>query len=280
MQNFYKIRRDLVFKTIFGNEKNWDLLKILIEEVIHEEVEVERILLTELNNDKVRIRRKVLDVVVKTKNDKINIEINSSNYNYFKRRNAAFVFKLYSDSVDTGESYNDMDRIIQINLSVEQKDASHFPLIGEYTLHDKKLNRDYIDNFKIYEINITEMARLCYNGEKEMCLLGMLDMSQKELENIKGDKYMAKLKNEAIKVNNDDEIIKLLSDEDEERLYINTLKEIGREEGIKEGKKEGIKENTIDMVKKMFKENIDIFTISRVSGLSKEEIEDIKKNNK
>ena len=59
-----------------------------------------------------------------------------------------------------------MDRIIQINLSVEQKDAPHFPLIGEYTLHDKKLNKDYIDNFKIYEINITEMARLCYNGKR------------------------------------------------------------------------------------------------------------------
>ena len=280
MAEFYKIRRDLVFKTIFGNKKNWDLLKILIEEVIHEEVEIERILLTELNNDKVRIRRKVLDVVVKTRHDKINIEINSSNYNYFKRRNAAFVFKLYSDSIDTGESYNDMDRIIQINLSVEQKDAPHFPLIGEYTLHDKKLNKDYIDNFKIYEINITEMARLCYNGKKEMCLLGMLDMSQKELENINGDKHMAKLKNEAIKVNNDDEIIKLLSDEDEERLYINTLKEIGKEEGIKEGIEKGIATNTIEMVKKMLQENIDISTISRVSGLSKEEIEDIKTNNK
>ena len=274
MAEFYKIRRDLVFKTIFENKKNWDLLKILIEEVIHEEVEIERILLTELNNDKVRIRRKVLDVVVKTRHDKINIEINSSNYNYFKRRNAAFVFKLYSDSIDTGESYNDMDRIIQINLSVEQKDAPHFPLIGEYTLHDKKLNKDYIDNFKIYEINITEMARLCYNGKKEMCLLGMLDMSQKELENINGDKHMAKLKNEAIKVNNDDEIVKLLSDEDEERLYINTMKAWGKEEGIKEG----IATNTIDMVKKMLKENASIDFISRVSGLSKEEIEKIKEN--
>ena len=38
------------------------------------------------------------------------------------------------------------------------------------------------------------------------------------------DKHMAKLKNEAIKVNNNDEIVKLLSDEDEERLYINTMK--------------------------------------------------------
>mgnify|MGYP004466243393 CR=1 FL=1 len=83
---------------------------------------------------------------------------------------------------------------------------------------------------------------------------------------------MAKLKNEAIKVNNNDEIIKLLSDEDEERLYINTMKAWGKEEGVKE--------NTIEMVKKMFKENASIDFISKVSGLSKEEIEDIKTNNK
>ena len=81
---------------------------------------------------------------------------------------------------------------------------------------------------------------------------------------------MAKLKNETIKVNNDDEIVKLLSDEDEERLYINTMKAWGKEEGVKE--------NTIEMVKKMFKENASIDFISRVSGLCKEEIEKIKEN--
>lgn len=162
-----------------------------------------------------------------------------------------------------------MDRIIQINLSAEQESTPHFPLVSEYMLHDKKLNRNYIDNFKIYEINITEMAKLCYNGEKEMCLLGMLDMSQKELESIKGDKYMDRLKEEVVEINNDEEMIKLLSDEDEERLYINTMKEIGREEGVKE--------KTVEMVKKMLKENIDISTISRVSGLSEKEIKEIAK---
>ena len=40
-------------------------------------------------------------------------------------------------------------------------------MVSEYMLHDKKLDRNYIDNFKIYEINITEMAKLCYNGEKK-----------------------------------------------------------------------------------------------------------------
>ena len=52
--------------------KRNEMIEILMGKanVIHEEVEIERILLTKLNIDKVRIRRKVLDVVVKTKNDK------------------------------------------------------------------------------------------------------------------------------------------------------------------------------------------------------------------
>ena len=166
-----------------------------------------------------------------------------------------------------------MDRIIQINLSAEQESAPHFPLVSEYMLHDKKLNRNYIDNFKIYEINITEMAKLCYNGEKEMCLLGMLDMSQKELESIKGDKYMDRLKEEVVEVNNDEEMIKLLSDEDEERLYINTMKEIGKEEGVKEG----IEQTKLEMVKKMLAKKLDIELISELSGLNEKEIKEIAK---
>ena len=70
----------------------------------------------------------------------------------------------------------------------------------------------------------------------------MLDMSQKELESIKSNKYIDRLKEEVVEVNNDEEMIKLLSDEDEERLYINTMKEIGREEGVKEKIEEIAKE--------------------------------------
>ena len=91
-------------------------------------------------------------------------------------------------------------------------------------------------------------------------------MDYEELVDINGDKYMDKLKKEAIKVNSDDEMIKLMSDEDEERLYVNTLKEIGKEE------------NTIEMVKKMLDKKLDIELISELSGLSKEEIERL--NNK
>ena len=48
--------------------------------------------------------------------------------------------------------------------------------------------------------------------------------------------------------------------------------EEGREQGIQQGIQQGKKENTVDIVKKMLKENMPIELIEKITGLSKEEI--------
>ena len=52
--------------------------------------------------------------------------------------------------------------------------------------------------------------------------------------------------------------------------------EKGLEEGLKEGKKEGIKENKIEIAKKLIKMNMDLKQIKEITGLSIEELENIK----
>ena len=49
----------------------------------------------------------------------------------------------------------------------------------------------------------------------------------------------------------------------------------GREEGIKEGREEGIKENQIAIARGMKKDNIDVNSISKYTGLTIEEIENL-----
>ena len=101
-------------------------------------------------------------------------------------------------------------------------------------------------------------------------------MDYEQIRNVEGDKDMKKLKEEVISLNNDEELVKLFSDEEEEKLYINTMKQVGYDEGIEKGIEQGIEQNTIEMVKKMLAENADIKFISKVSGLSTEEIENLK----
>ena len=49
----------------------------------------------------------------------------------------------------------------------------------------------------------------------------------------------------------------------------------GREEGIKEGREEGIKENQIAIARGMKKDNIDVNSISKYTGLTIEEIKNL-----
>ena len=61
------------------------------------------------------------------------------------------------------------------------------------------------------------------------------------------------------------------------QIMLDEERRLGKEEGIKEGiekgKEKGIKENQILVAKNMKKENIDVNVISKVTGLSIEEIE-------
>ena len=110
----------------------------------------------------------------------------------------------------------------------------------------------------------------------------MIDMTYEELLKVKGDKLMEKLKDEAIELNNDDDFVKLMSDEEEERLlknsYIQEGFEQGIEKGIEQGIKEGIEQQTIELTKNMLKKDIDISKISEITGLSSDEITKLAKN--
>lgn len=97
----------------------------------------------------------------------------------------------------------------------------------------------------------------------------MLDMDYEKLTNFKGDKIMDKLKNEALKLNNNDDFVKYLSDEDEERLLKNSF--------IEQGIEQGIEQNKISTAKKMLEKNIDIDSIKEITGLSLDEIKELKK---
>ena len=109
--------------------------------------------------------------------------------------------------------------------------------------------------------------------KKKMSILGMLNMDYEKLTNFKGDKIMDKLKNEALKLNNNDDFVKYLSDEDEERLLKNSFIEQGIEQGIDQG----IEQNKISTAKKMLEKNIDIDSIKEITGLYLDEIKELKK---
>ena len=98
------------------------------------------------------------------------------------------------------------------------------------------------------------------------------------------------MENKEIKKANE-ELDKILSDEKERYLadlrfkylsdratMIETGIREGKEQGIKEGKKEGKKLKAIEIAKKLIAKNFDLAEIQELTGLTKEELENLKEN--
>ena len=94
---------------------------------------------------------------------------------------------------------------------------------------------------------------------------------------MKENKGVEKAKEKLEEISND-EVMQKIADWKEsyyrEQASIRTTgRKEGLEEGLKEGKKEGKKEEKLQIAKNLKKENIDINLISKVTGLSVEEIQ-------
>ncbi len=51
----------------------------------------------------------------------------------------------------------------------------NYPSLGMYTLSDKEMKKDFVDNIKIYEFNIDKIKKECYSGNKRYDFAATLD---------------------------------------------------------------------------------------------------------
>ena len=265
---FYTARYDAGFKNAIGCESQKDLLKYFLEKTL--DLEITDLVLDpkELEKPNIKIKTKTLDVLVKTKNETINLEINNGYKNYLPIRNFAYISSVFSNSVFKGDDYLKTKMHIQLNitwgLGLEKNIKS------SYMMCDKENDRCYCDKLKIIEINMDKIMNMWYHGDKKKaleykCFL-MLDLEPKDLDVVcKGDKMMEKYKEKIEKLNEDPEFIEVVSKEKDAEMVHNTL--------IKEGYEQG----TIEIAKNMLNKGIDISTISECTCLSKEKIEELSK---
>ena len=84
------------------------------------------------------------------------------------------------------------------------------------------------------------------------------------------------LKDKVEELSSNEEMVEVLKTyEDNFNLY-DDAKEYGYDTGYDTGKEDGIKENTINLAKKMLEEKIDEELISKITNLTKEELNKIK----
>ena len=273
-----KPTNDFIFKKIFGETKNEKLLKDLLESILTD-IEIKKV---EVNKD-VSLTRKmiteklgILDVVA-TLNDetKVNIEMQVKDYYNTVERSLFYGTGVFHESLESGEDYIDIPQSISIWIT-------NYDVFKEGPFHERaRLRRDYenillTERLEFHYIQLPKFKKKCkrisskleqwltFIINENMEAISMSDNenikeAEKELEYLTGDeatRRLAYLREKAIR---------------DEAAAMKKAKREGREEGIEEGIKKATKENA----KKMYEEGIDIKLISKITGLTEEEIKKI-----
>lgn len=280
---------DLMFKSVFTYD-----LDILKEFVILEtglsldpkETEI-TLLNNELPKSKVKEYKKTIDIYVKLNNRiNINVELNNSSFNeYLTVRNELYTSKLFSLMFESGDKSIDFleKKLIQLNLNTEDISLNYGDdIIIPYGIKTGKIypqNRETILKYLAYyrkmyytfNVNLTKaelwlVVILSKNFEE------LYDLLDKLLTKEKKEKFLRKV----IEMSKDTFI---LSEWEKEKM--DELKELARlkdaeDKGIKQGIEKGIEKNKLDIAKNMLESNMSIDMISKFTGLSTEEIENLR----
>ena len=278
-KDFYKLINDKMFKAVFCTPGNEDLLKEFTERILKTKFKNFKIISPELTKNNIYEKGKYLDILIKTNNIFVNIEINSQNYNGLSERNFSYIALVYASHIKVGEEYNNNLDFVQINLTVglgtNQPEISVSRVINKDTLKLKVRNLD------IYDVNLDKINSRCYNEDDEYNFLKMITAPKEELEFLaeKGDNLMKKIKDEVNRVNDENYFANFISVEEDERKIRNTYYANGVEEGEargeKRGEKRGKEKALLETAKNLLKYGMPINDIVKNTGLSKQKIESL-----
>ena len=285
MKKLFKVtlRNDYAFKKVFGTEENKDVLQDLLECILDippENIAGLELLDKEFHKDSISDKIGVLDVKLRLKNNTIiDVEIQNRWNSECVQRTIFYWAKMYTENLKTGEVYTKLPKCITINIVGEGFNLNSL-LHSEYNVVEKHINDRLSDEFEIHFLNLAKV---------------------KDYENIGQDEKKKKLYNWLRFIETDDEEVRnMLAQESpimakanatinimemspkEKWLYENRMKyehdkaswkHVGYQEGIERGFANGVYQKSIETARIMKHEAFDLNIISKITGLSKEEID-------
>ena len=272
-----KPTNDYVFKRIFGQKKNSDILKDLLQAILpnwniknvepRQEVQLE----TDFITDKVCR----LDILA-TLDDgtKVDIEMQMRNYNDIEARSLFYTTREYHQSLENGQDYIEIPKSIGIWISNFNVFNDEGPFHEIVRLRRDYENQIFTDKIEMHYLQLPKFKQKCkrISNKLEEWLTFISFENMEELKMIENEKVKKA----------EEELEYLSGDEAERRIaYLRETAEIdrkfamtaARDQGRAEGRSEGKIEEKIETAKKMLAEEMDINLIIKITGLTKDEIE-------
>ena len=279
---------DLFARYLLGKNGNEDLLENLVNATLSdfnfEEVKDLEIIDPFNLSENIDLKESIIDVKAKTKDNKtVIIEFQLCGNKNFVDRIFYYISKNIVNELHEGKDYQEVQKIISINLldfnlnfGDEGKPHRCFKLIDT---ENHNISLDYI---QMHLIEVQRFIDILENStieelKKNKLLTWMKFFTSKNLELIEkelkeANPIMTKAIEEYKRFTSDDKLMRAYAARDAFLVGQKIMLSREREEGIKEGKLA----EQISMAKAMKNKNMDINLISEITGLSIEEVRNLR----
>ena len=276
-------KNDYVFKRLFGSVGNETITKNLLSCILQQNItdvqlDCNPILEKNLLDDKVGI----LDIKAKIDNTtNVDIEMQVTDHKNIEKRILFYLSKMYTKTIKKSQDYSSLEKCIAILITNYNIDIiKNIPkYITKWSIREEEYQKIVLTD--VMEIYIIELNKFKDYKEKSnhnslnswiefIESPEVVDMSNKEIQKAKKvleeisqdehEQYLAELREKYIM---DQKAI-------EDAGYDKGLN-VGYNKGLKTGIAQGIKQ----IAKKMLNEKIDLDTISRITGLSIQELKNL-----
>lgn len=272
---------DKAFKSTFKSNLNIlkNILNASLPITISEEDKIS-ILDSEMPIINKKEHAQIVDIFVVINNTiYIDIEMNRSKFENVFERNTEYKNRMSNVIFEKGESLKELKtkRLYQLNLNASPNEEILEDTIVLYGLTTKKI---YSSNESTIVKSLERYRELYYNGVKDEEVLWFTMLTARSFSElyelasqILDEKELKRLMEASINMSKDGFVLHAWQKEKMDALVkYNEIKE-ATDKGKAEGKAEGIKENTIEIAKNLLKENVDVETISKATGLTAENIQ-------
>ncbi len=282
--NLLPIKNDYVFKRTFAYKGNEDVLIDLLEAILERKIVKVTIKNPEMVSEKENGKKFILDIKAELDDGTIvDIEMQTADEKNIEERSTAYISRMISEQLQAGEKYVKLNKAIFIGiLDFEYYKRNSYHNIARVRFdeikEDSYVYMGYKDQDEIasryIEMHYIELPKYFKKNPKIKTKLDewlyLFSGDEEKME-------MVKRKNKKVKKAMD--TLERISLDPKEREMYESIQTEEFLQRISENnfKEEGRKSEKIETAKKMLKDNMEIKFIEKYTGLTEEEIEEIKK---
>ena len=279
-------RNDVAFKKIFGTEKNKDILKHFLNDVIVSNYKKEIKEVTLLNPmqhpEIIHSKQSTVDVLCEDEDGiQYIVEMQVAKVGGFEKRAQYYAAKAYSSQPREGDSYKELKEVVFLAITeyIMFPDKSDYKSV-HVTLDQKTYERDLRD----FSFTFIELPKF-----KEKAIKNLKTYEQKWCYFFKhaddpddigallknSDEVIQKAYRELEAHNWTKEELKQYEANEKRARDAKAREEYVREEAFTEGETRGAKKRNIEIAKKLLTKKMDVQDISEITGLTEKEIKEL-----